>query len=611
MIERFKATKELLRKIFYILTSQQKRLLIPVTAMMLVNGLLQTLGISAIVPLATAMTNPEKMMSNDLVQRICLLFSIDTFPGLFTLLCLFIAFLYLFKNLFGILQNWISLKYSNKVNRELSAMILTAYLYRDYDFFLNYGTAKVMRDVSSDPQHVYATLICLFNICSELVTMIMILVYIVVSDPQMALVLSTVAVICMAVIYIFFKKKVQKSGQLFRDISAETQKTLLQSIEGIKEVQVMQRQDFFLSKYADCFRRQQDQAMVQSIASTSPTYIVEGFFVAGIMFFLGIKTFVTSGSMSSLPLLASFLMGAVRMLPSLSRISSNFNTISYYVPFLNSAYDSVKKLKEELNVSEIDAIGLKLEADRQKREKQEKNKASDISFRRELSLNDISWHYQDSNAWVLDALNISFLKGTSIGIIGQSGAGKSTLADIILGLHKPQRGNVLLDGVDIYNISKAYSNVIGFVPQSVYLIEADVRENIAFGVDRSEIDDEKVWDCLKKAQLSDFIRNQEDGLNTIIGERGVRISGGQRQRIAIARALYRNPQILILDEATSALDNETESAVMEAIEGLHGTVTMIIIAHRLTTVSLCDSVYEIIDGKAVLRDKKDILSQSS
>lgn len=231
-------------------------------------------------------------------------------------------------------------------------------------------------------------------------------------------------------------------------------------------------------------------------------------------------------------------------------------------------------------------------------------------FNHSLVLENICWHYQGSDKEILHNLNLTVNKGESIGIIGQSGAGKSTLADIILGLHLPQNGRTLLDGTDILAIPDEYGRTIGFVPQSVYLVDGTVRENVAFGVPNSEINDDLVWECLEKAQLDTFIRGQEKGIETTIGERGVRFSGGQRQRIAIARALYRKPQILILDEATSALDNETEAAVMEAIEGLYGTITMIIIAHRLTTVKKCDKIYEITGGKAVKADKKEIFGEA-
>ena len=225
----------------------------------------------------------------------------------------------------------------------------------------------------------------------------------------------------------------------------------------------------------------------------------------------------------------------------------------------------------------------------------------------QIEIRDVVWQYEGTEKKVLKGVNLIIKKGQSVAFIGQSGAGKTTLADIILGLLYPQQGKVLLDGEhDIHQIPTQWSKLIAFVPQTVYLMDDTIRNNVAFGVDEKEIIDEQIWSVLEQAQLKDFVEELPDGLDTLIGERGVRFSGGQRQRIAIARALYTNPDILILDEATSALDNETETAVMEAIERLQGHKTLIIIAHRLTTVKKCDMIYEIKNGVANAVDKRKL-----
>ena len=215
------------------------------------------------------------------------------------------------------------------------------------------------------------------------------------------------------------------------------------------------------------------------------------------------------------------------------------------------------------------------------------------------------WKYPESKKATLQGINLEIKKGESVAFIGESGAGKTTLADIILGLYIPQEGTVTVDGVSIYDIPQDWSRIVGYVPQSVYLLDDTIRNNILFG--EKQMDDKKIWDALKQAQLYDFVKTLPDGLNTIVGERGIKFSGGQRQRIAIARALYYNPDILVLDEATSALDNETEEALMESIEALQGLKTLIIIAHRLSTIRNCDKIYEVKDGKIELRNKEEIL----
>ena len=228
------------------------------------------------------------------------------------------------------------------------------------------------------------------------------------------------------------------------------------------------------------------------------------------------------------------------------------------------------------------------------------------AFHSEICLENVSWKYPNADGRVIDGLNMVILKGHAVGFVGASGAGKTTLADMILGLLPTETGAIKMDGVDIKSIPLTWSRTIGYVPQSVYLTDDTIRNNVAFGIEKEQIDDVLVWEALQQAQLKTFVESLPEGINTVVGERGIKFSGGQRQRVAIARALYYDPAILVLDEATSALDNETESAVMEAIESLQGHKTLIIVAHRLTTIKSCDEVYEIVDGKAVKKDMAEI-----
>ena len=222
----------------------------------------------------------------------------------------------------------------------------------------------------------------------------------------------------------------------------------------------------------------------------------------------------------------------------------------------------------------------------------------------------ISWKYNEDGSNIIKELSLSIDKGESVALIGESGAGKTTLVDILLGLFRPQSGEILADGKNIFDMSITWAKMIGYVPQTVFLLDDTIRNNILFGVPQEECSEEKIWAALQKAQLKSLVESMPDGLDTILGERGVKISGGQRQRIAIARALYYNPDILVFDEATSALDSDTERAVMESIDALQGIKTLIIVAHRLTTIKKCDKIYEIVNGKAVLKDKAEVFAES-
>nr|MDE6620273.1 ATP-binding cassette domain-containing protein [Lachnospiraceae bacterium] len=282
------------------------------------------------------------------------------------------------------------------------------------------------------------------------------------------------------------------------------------------------------------------------------------------------------------PMLTAFGVAAIRMMPSVNRINTYMADISYFRPCLDYVY-------ENMNINEISR--------RNNQTLKPVDASKTMQLRDKIELKDIVYAYPNTDKLIFDKANMVVPYGKSVGIMGPSGAGKSTIVDILLGLLKIQGGSILCDGVDIFENYPAWLAQIGYIPQSIYLVDEPVRNNIAFGIADDEIDDARIWDALEEAQLADFIRGLPEGLDTTIGDRGVRISGGQRQRLGIARALYYNPEILVFDEATSALDNETEAAVMEAINSFHGRKTMVIIAHRLNTIEKCDMIYKVDEGK--------------
>ena len=574
-----------IKKLFWILSRTQKVYCVLLFFIVILCAGVQTLSVYVIVPLVSAMTDKEAFFDTEIVNFISKAFNINDFNVLFLTFCMLIAFIYLIKETLIIFQMWLSIKVSQKIERDLSKEVFESYMAREYDFFLGYGTSKVLRDVEKDPGSVYNILMGFINILAELITAFLLLMYIVFSDYEMAICLAGLTIISLYILIYRLKRGLLKNGEESRVLSAERHKILLEAVEGVKEVHVMKKQRNFVDSYFNQFVKSQKPLAFYSLASTSPTAIIEGIFVIGIVLFMGVKAFYDSLFWSKLPLLASFFVAAVRLLPSMGRITSNINTIQFYVPSLNSVYENIQLIR---------SLGLN------KAKLSMSDSGEGLLFNNRLDINGVTYCYHDSGKEVLRDLNLSIFKGESVGIIGQSGAGKSTLADLILGLHIPQKGKITIDGINILDIPFEYSRVIGYVPQTVYLIDGTIRENVAFGVEPEKIDDDCVIEALKKARLYEFVAGSEKGLDTIVGERGVRFSGGQKQRLAIARALYRKPQILVLDEATSALDNETEKAVMEQVEEMQGTITLIIIAHRLSTISKCDKIYEIIDGKAEL-----------
>jgi ABC-type bacteriocin/lantibiotic exporter with double-glycine peptidase domain len=380
-----------------------------------------------------------------------------------------------------------------------------------------------------------------------------------------------------------FKGLNGKCGATAREAFAEKFKCLNQTIGGIKEISVAQRKPYFLEQFSNAAKKASDCNTTYLCISKAPSRIIETVFICGLIIVVVISYNFADDSIDFITSLGAIAVAAIRILPSVSTLTHDINSLVYMRPSLESAYKNIS------------------EADRYQKEiaSVENNNIEKVEFNSGIKVNNLSWRYQKDLPLVLEDLNLEIKKGESVALIGESGAGKSTLADILLGLLKPEKGNVTVDGTDIYTIQSSWSKMIGYVPQMVFLIDDTIRKNIAFGIPDDEIDDNKVWHAIEQAQLTTMVNSMEEGLDSIVGERGIKLSGGQRQRIAIARALYHNPDIIILDEATSALDNETESAVMEAIDALQGKKTLIIIAHRLSTIKNCDKVYEIKAKKAV------------
>ena len=313
-----------------------------------------------------------------------------------------------------------------------------------------------------------------------------------------------------------------------------------------------------------------------------PKPVIETLCICGLLGAIAIKFWWRGANITYfVPIISVFAVAAFRLLPSFNRITEYIGNIMYEKSAINSVYADLKEV-DELNA-------MKKEADGEQRA---------ITFDRAIDIQNLSFAYPGTDKYVLKNLNLCIEKKSSVAFIGQSGAGKTTLADIIMGLLEPSEGNVYVDGNSIYDNLRGWHKVIGYIPQTIYLMDDTIRNNIAFGLEKDEIDEKKLEHAVEQAQLTELIAGLEEGLDTQIGEMGIRLSGGQRQRIGIARALYHNPEILVLDEATSALDNETEKAVMDAIEALHGKMTLIIIAHRLSTIKNCDYVYEIGNGNA-------------
>lgn len=595
-MKNIKALMDIKKKIIYILSDSQKKSTIVLALVITGRVLFELVGVTAIYPFLQALLTPDIIMKNRYAEPIIQFFHIETPKGVLALIGIGLIIIYIFKNIYTIFSYYVQYDYSTKVQKELSIKMLNSYMNRPYSFFLNINSSEIIRTCNGDVAGVYMILSSIFDLLAEGLSATAIGIFIFRTDPFMALAVILLLAIVGGAIILLYKPIMKRMGQKEMVAQSAKSKAIYQTVNGVKELYVMQRKQLFLDEYRNAADEVRKVSRNKDFLAVSPERIIEGTCVSGLIGVVVIRLLMGVDVMSFVPQLGMFAMAAFKILPSVGKVSNRVTTIAYYVPMLDNVYRVIVEANEyeKVQTDYEHTYGVK-ERDRQ-----------DCRFVDKISIQDITWKYDENNENVLENLNLDIKKGDSIAFIGSSGAGKTTLADIILGLLKPQSGNVYMDGKDIFAMPEQWAKIIGYVPQNVFLMDDTVRKNVAFGL--KEVDDRLIWEALEGAQIKEFVEKLPHGLDTIVGERGVKFSGGQRQRIAIARALYNSPQILVLDEATSALDNDTENAVMEAVEALQGKMTLIIVAHRLTTIRNCDKIYEIKDGVASQKNKKEVLN---
>lgn len=592
-MKEFRSFVDVYKQFQKIFTINQKKWAVAVFCMSVLGALFEVLGVSVILPLVQVMIEPEQLYAMPIVGELCVIIVQRFRISLIVAIAACVIFVYLIKNLFLSFLSWLRVKFSSKVQRELSIKMFNSYASRGYTFFRQTNMAVLMRGVNSSVSGVNGVLYAFLKIVAEFLTILCIFAFIIYTDWEMALSMAGMISLCLVGFMFVFKNILKSAGEVYHKSMGEVNKWTLQLFSGIKEVLVLNRTEYFISNYESAYLKRQKGQIKQTVSEEIPAYIIEGICVTGIIIAVCFRIMVLEDPTTFVPQLAAFAVAAFRLLPSVGRISANFNACIFGLPSVKEVYDNIVESEEYDKRNVNVAFEKKIEAK--------------LSFDNELLIKDVSWKYPDGECNVLEDVTISVKKGDAVAFVGPSGAGKSTLADIVLGLFHPQSGDVLLDGKSIFYRRDELAHIMSFVPQSVYLVDDTIRRNVAFGIKDEDIVEYDIWRALEQAQLKEYVEKLPLGLDTVIGERGIRFSGGQAQRLAIARALYTNPAILVLDEATSALDNETERAVMDAIEALQGKITLIIIAHRLTTIKNCNAIYEINNGRAEKREYHELL----
>ena len=576
--------RDIVKKLRYILDRKQKIHLCILAVMIFIGGLLETLSVSALLPVVWMIIDPVKAGNNRIVQAVMQVLGIRDVRSLMIPLLVGMVFMYIFKNLFLLALANEQSRFICYNRNKIISKVLREFLNRPYEFYLDADIPTVFRLTDSDIPHVFTMMMAMISLASECVVFVMLSAVLLLTNWQMLLFLVVVFGLITFVMLVVLKPRISALGSANQKIQTRIAKWRIQAIYGIKDVKVLHRESFFADNYEESGKVGAAVSRKYTVLNTIPRLFIETIFICSILLFLIIQILLGNDISNMIPMFTVFGLAAVRLMPSVNRINTAITEISYCSPCLDYVYENMNI--NELSKKTNQAL-LPVDPDK------------DMQLRREIALKDITYAYPNTEKKIFDHADMVVPCGKSVGIMGPSGAGKSTIVDILLGLLKIQGGAITCDGVNIFDNYPAWLSQIGYIPQSIYLVDESIRNNIAFGIADEEIDDERIWAVLEEAQLKDFILTLPDGLDTTIGDRGVRISGGQRQRLGIARALYHNPSILVFDEATSALDNDTEAAVMEAINSFHGKKTMVIIAHRLNTIEKCDIVYKVDEGKIV------------
>ncbi len=582
----------MIAKLRYILNKNEKRQMILLLFAVICGSILELAGVSVFMPYINVLMNVDNIEEIPYLSYIYDKFKFENGTQFMIALTGFIIVIYIVKNIYLAIEKNYIYKYSYKIQQRLSTGLLKAYLGESYTFHLNKNIAVLQRSMQEDTDLFAKGILHMMELIAEIVVCVAMGIYLFYVSKSITLVVIGLLAVCTLFFVYVIKRKVKPIAIKNQSYKGKLYQWMNQALSGVKEIKVLNREEYFIEHYDEYFGKYIVGLRINRLMGILPKYMLEAVCMTGLLSAIIVKImFGQEELVEFLPQLSVFAVAAFRLMPSVGKINEHYSSVLNSLPSVELVYDDLKN---------VEIIQKKMVA-----------KNDGWRLKEKIRLMHIGYCYPDSEEYVLEDISLEILKGTTVAFIGASGAGKTTLIDILLGLLPPQRGNLYADELNILENLSVWQKEIGYIPQVIYLSDDTIRNNIAFGIDEEKINDEMVNSALKQAQLYEFVQGLQEGLDTVIGDRGVRLSGGQRQRIGIARALYHNPEILVLDEATSALDNETETAVMEAINGLQGLKTMIIIAHRLTTIRNADVIYEVSQGKVRRVSKEEVYGKNN
>ena len=582
--EKETAVVQIIRKLGILLDRRQKRAMAGLMVLMIIGAFLQTAGVGMLVQAVNVVIDPQVLEKSSLVRGFYDFLGSRDFKSFSITVMALLVVTFAAKNAFLFVQQKLTFAFVYTNQFATSERMMRNYLRRGYEFYLNADTAVVQRNITSDVNNMYALILALLQLLSDGVMSLFVVGYCLMTNGIMTVLLAVSLLTLMAVIKGVLKPIMYKAGKDNQDYYSGLFKWISQTVQGIKAIKIACKEQYFVDQYRKCGRGYVNAVQRYSLYNNVPKLLIETVCIAVMMGYMIVLTAMGTATDNMLEVLATLAAAAFVLLPAVNRINNQINSIAYFEPFFMGVSDN---LQDEIKDSSVD---MSFAAEGEEK----------LPLRHSIELKDIVYAYPNTDKLIFDHAQLTVPIGASVGIVGTSGSGKSTIVDILLGLLEVREGRILADGVEVKAHYRSWLKNIGYIPQMIFMLDDTIRRNVAFGVHDEKIDEARVWEVLREARLDEFVRSLPEGLDTGIGERGIRLSGGQRQRIGIARALYYDPEVLILDEATSALDNDTESAIMESINSLQGRKTLVIIAHRLQTIEKCDLVYRVEDGKAAV-----------
>ena len=577
--------KKILKKMNVLLDGKQKAKMGGIVVLMIIGAALEACSIGLVIPIITTLLDPEAVNGEGYLGDIYRFLGMKSTSQFTIVMLLVIIAAFVVKNVFLYFQNVVQLRFVYTNQFATSRRMMINFMERPYEYYLNADTSVIQRSITSDVNNMYGLILSSLQLLSEIIMFLVLVIVLMTQDPMMILTIALLLVIVLLVIKCILKPIMIKAGEDNQEYYSGLYKWIDQSVMGIKEIKIANKESYFINEYSKCGAGYVGALQKYNIYNATPRLLIETVCIAGLVLYLILQIASGKEVAAMITQIGVFAVAAMRLLPSANRINNYLTSISYFEPFFMGVSDN---LQEEINDRNVNYDAEAYEA---------RKEIKKLPVLKKIELKDIVYKYPNTDVLIFNHADMEIPVGCSVGVVGTSGAGKTTIIDVLLGLLNIQEGSILADGVEVREHYEEWLKNIGYIPQTIFMIDASIRKNVAFGVPDEEIDDNKVWQALKEAQLDEFVRGLPEGLDTGIGERGIRLSGGQRQRIGIARALFEDPEVLVLDEATSALDNETEAAIMDSINRLHGRKTLIIIAHRLQTIEKCDMVYRVENGQ--------------